>query len=294
MMIQRIQQTPVSSELRRLHELRVALPGLGGVGGGHAQVLAEMGVGVFHLADFDSFELANFNRQIGATMSSLGRPKAEVTRELVLNANPAAQVTLFGEGIHSENIDAFLRDVDVVVDGIEFFAIDIRRLLYKACRVHRIPVIHAGPIGYGATVLVFTPDGPSFDEYFRINEDMTRAEMLAAHALGHGTGLRSELDMSRVDFFAHTGPALAPACMLCSALASQEVLHMIRGEPFNAAAPDGIHVDFFHGRMVPLKPRPSLTRSLRGRLLKRLIFRKLPGLRELHETELVARGDSVA
>lgn len=296
-MVQQIETKLVPDDVRRLRAMRVALPGLGGVGGGHAQVLAEMGVGAFHLADFDTFDLVNFNRQFGATMSSLGRPKAEVTGELIRKANPAAEVevTLFREGIQPENIGAFLKDVDVVVDGIEFFAIGVRRMLYKACRERRIPVIHAGPIGYGATVLVFAPDGPSFDEYFRIDDGMTRAEMLAAHALGHGTGFKSDLDPSRVDFHKRTGPALAPACMLCSALASWEVLRLARGEPFRATAPrNGRYVDFFYGRVLPLRPKPSLTRTLRGRMLKHLIFRRMPGLRELHETELLQRNATVA
>lgn len=294
-MVQNIASIPMPDDERRLASMRVALPGLGGVGGGHAQVLAEMGVGAFHLADFDTFDLVNFNRQLGATMSSLGRPKADVTGELIRIANPSAEVALFREGIQPENIDAFLKDVDVVVDGIEFFAINVRRMLYRACRERAIPVIHAGPIGYGATVLVFTPGGPSFDEYFRIEEGMTRAEMLAAHAVGHGAGFKSDLDPSRVDFHKRTGPALAPACMLCSALAGQEVLRLARGEPFQATAPrNGCYVDFFYGRVLPLRPKPSLTRSLRGRLLKRLIFRKMPGLRELHETELLQRNATVA
>ncbi|MCK6472873.1 MAG: ThiF family adenylyltransferase [Planctomycetes bacterium] len=292
---QQIKCNPMPDDVRRLRAMRVALPGLGGVGGGHAQVLAEMGVGAFHLADFDTFDLVNFNRQLGATMSSLGRLKADVTGELIRKTNPAAEVTLFRDGIQPENIGAFLKNVDVVVDGIEFFAIGVRRMLYKASRERRIPVIHAGPIGYGATVLVFAPDGPSFDEYFRIDDRMTRAEMLAAHALGHGTGFKSDLDPSRVDFHKRTGPALAPACMFCSALAAQEVLRLARGEPFQATAPrNGCYVDLFYGRVLPLRPKPSLTRTLRGRLLRRIIFRRMPGLRELHETELLQRNATLA
>jgi len=55
----------------------VAIAGMGGVGGFHLLTLARLGVGQFHIADLDTFELANFNRQAGATLSSLDRPKVD-------------------------------------------------------------------------------------------------------------------------------------------------------------------------------------------------------------------------
>jgi len=65
-------------EQQRLRGARVAIAGLGGVGGFHLLTLARLGVGRFNIADLDRFELANFNRQAGASVSSLGRPKVEV------------------------------------------------------------------------------------------------------------------------------------------------------------------------------------------------------------------------
>src|SRR3954465_9260423 len=61
-----------------LRTKRVAIAGMGGVGGFHLLTPARLGLRSFAIADFDRFEAANFNRQIGATISSLGRPKAEV------------------------------------------------------------------------------------------------------------------------------------------------------------------------------------------------------------------------
>src|SRR6185295_14115220 len=75
-------------EQERLRRTCVALPGLGGVGGAHLQALARMGIGAFHLADPDTFEVANFNRQLGASMATVGRSKAEVMAETVSQINP--------------------------------------------------------------------------------------------------------------------------------------------------------------------------------------------------------------
>ena len=58
-------------EQHDLRDKRVAIAGMGGVGGSHLLTLTRLGIGGFHLADFDTFELANFNRQAGA-----GSPKS--------------------------------------------------------------------------------------------------------------------------------------------------------------------------------------------------------------------------
>jgi molybdopterin/thiamine biosynthesis adenylyltransferase len=277
------------AEQQMLRKTCVGLPGLGGVGGGHLQTLARLGIGGFHLADLDTFEVANFNRQLGANLDTVGRAKVDVLAEVAQNINPACDVRTFPDGIAPDNIDDFLSGVDIVVDGLEFFAIDVRRTLYRACRRHRIPVVHAGPVGFGATLLVFLPGGISFDEHFRIDDGMTRVEMLLAHALGHSRGFSSDVDARHVDVNARCGPALASACLLCAALAGMEVLKLVTGRGRLAAAPRGIYFDPYRGRAAGLRPRPSLTRSLRGRLLRWFLFRRFPAFRALHEQELSAR-----
>lgn len=78
-----------------LHNSRVGIAGLGGVGGSHALTLARMGVGHFHLADLDRFEPANFNRQRGATTSNLNKLKTEVIAEMIRDINPSADIKTF-------------------------------------------------------------------------------------------------------------------------------------------------------------------------------------------------------
>ena len=272
-----------------LRRLRVALPGLGGVGGAHLHALARLGVGAFHLADLDRFEVVNINRQFGASMDTVGRPKTEVLAEHARSINPEARVQVFPQGITERNLGAFLEGVDVVLDGLEFFCFEIRRSLYRACRERGIPVICAGPIGYGCSLLVFQPAGISFEAYYGIEEDMTRAEMQLAFGLGLAPGLAGDVDPQRVDIAAEHGPALASACFLCAAAAATEVLKLATGRGRVAAAPRGVHFDLFRGRTVPLRPRPSLRRSLRGRILRWFAFRRFPEVKVLHERELALR-----
>ena len=70
------------AEQQKIRHARIAVAGLGGGGGGHVLTLARLGVQNFNLADFDTFSVHNFNRQAGAFMSTLGRPKLDVIEEM--------------------------------------------------------------------------------------------------------------------------------------------------------------------------------------------------------------------
>lgn len=91
--------------------------------------LARMGIGKFTIADPDVFEIRNSNRQYGAMRSTNGQAKAEVMRNIVHDINPEAEIRAFCEPIGKENAATFLEGADVLVDGIDAFEIDLRRLL---------------------------------------------------------------------------------------------------------------------------------------------------------------------
>jgi molybdopterin/thiamine biosynthesis adenylyltransferase len=281
------------AEQERLRTTCIALPGLGGVGGAHLQALARMGVGAFRLADPDAFDVVNFNRQLGATMASIGHNKAEVMAEQARQINPDAGVRTFTDGICDANIGEFLHGVDVVIDGIEFFCMDTRRLLYRACRERNIPVVMAGPIGFGAAVMTFLPGSGSFEAHFGIEDSMTRAEQLMAFALGLTPGMVSDVDPARIDVAAEKGPALGSACMLCAAAAATEALKIISGRGRPSVSPRGVYYDPFRGRTYALRPKPHLRRSLRGQVLRWLAFRRFPAFRHMHEQEVEARNSGL-
>jgi len=121
------------AEQERLRHRRVAIAGLGGVGGVHLLALTRLGIGKFHIADHDRFELVNFNRQAGATVDTLGRLKVDVMADMARAINPDLDVVKFPDGISASNLDAFLEGVDVFVDGLDFFAFEIREKTFAAC-----------------------------------------------------------------------------------------------------------------------------------------------------------------
>jgi len=102
-------------EQNRLRSSRVAIAGMGGVGGIHLITLARLGIGAFHIADPDDFELVNFNRQYGATLRSLGRGKAEVMAEEARAVNPDLELRVFSEAITPENVGEFLANLNLSV-----------------------------------------------------------------------------------------------------------------------------------------------------------------------------------
>ncbi|MCW5627093.1 MAG: ThiF family adenylyltransferase, partial [Burkholderiales bacterium] len=149
-------------EQKRLRNARIAIAGLGGVGGFHLLTLARLGIGKFNLAEFDTFDQANFNRQVGATMSSVGRPKLDVMVELAKDINPELEIRTFPKGVQLNDIDSFLDGVDLYVDGLDFFVLDIRRAVFAACASRRIPATTAAPLGMGTAVLNFLPGRMTF------------------------------------------------------------------------------------------------------------------------------------
>lgn len=246
-----------AEEQERLRCTRVAVAGLGGVGGIQMQTLARMGIGAFNLADFDEFSLANMNRQVGATHRTVGTPKVEVMSAIARDINPDVDLALFPEGVTPENVEAFVRDADLVVDAIDFFSMDARRLLHRTARAMGKPVLFAAPLGFSATLHVFTAQGMSFDEYFDLHDGETPFDQVAAFAVGiapRGTHWQY-MDASRVDLVAKAGPSMASACALSAGLLTTETLAILLDRRAPQASPRFVQFDpyvciYRRGRLV--------------------------------------------
>jgi hypothetical protein len=95
-------------EQRVLSNKHVAVAGLGGSGGIELLTLIRLGIGRFTIADPDVFEASNLNRQAGATISTLGRPKVHVMAEMASEINPSVDVRTFHGGVANNNAEEFL------------------------------------------------------------------------------------------------------------------------------------------------------------------------------------------
>lgn len=240
------------AEQAALRTKRIAIAGMGGVGGVHLVTLARLGVGAFNIADFDTFDIANFNRQAGAMVSTLGRPKIDVMAEVARDINPESDIRLFRNGVTEDNLGEFLRGVDLYVDGLDFFAFAARRAMFKACHTLGIPALTAAPLGMSTAVLAFLPGQMSFEEYFCL-DGCDEEEMAIRFLLGLSPAMlhRGYLaDASRVNLGEHRGPSTAAACQLCAGVSATEALKILLRRGQVAAAPHGYQFDAYRNRLV--------------------------------------------
>lgn len=205
-------------EQERLRNSRIAIAGLGGVGGLHLLTLARLGIGRFTVADFDVFEIANTNRQCGASVSTLGRSKVDVMAALV-------------------------RDI---------FEVEARRVLFRTAAQLGLHAISAGPCGYGAAWLIFAPDGMSFDRYFDLSDDMEDIDKVIAFLMGSSPRAlhRAYLDFSCVRFRERRVPSTAAGCHLAAAAVAAEAARILLRHPGVRPVPWYCQFDPYRRRFV--------------------------------------------
>lgn len=240
------------NELDNLRGKRIAIAGMGGVGGAHLLTLVRLGVGSFCIADFDGFELANFNRQVGATVSNLNRSKVEVMAEMATDINPTVDVRSFSAAIDENNVETFLQGVDLYLDSLDFFAVKARRTLFATCDRLGIPVITAAPLGMGCAMLNFLPGRMSFEQYFRV-EGCEESEQLLRFLVGLAPARlhsRYLLDPLKIDLVNHGGPSTPMAVNLCAGMAGSHALKILLNRGPVPAAPWGLHFDAYRNKLV--------------------------------------------
>ncbi len=126
--------------MERLEQARVAVFGVGGVGGYVVEALARSGVGELDIVDSDVVSVSNINRQIIALHSTVGRYKVDVMAERIRDINPACRVTAHRCFYLPETKDAFdFSQYDYVVDAVD--TVTAKLALVMEAQAHNIPVI---------------------------------------------------------------------------------------------------------------------------------------------------------
>lgn len=263
-----------------LRQKRVAIAGLGGVGGAHLLTLARLGIGKFRIADLDTFDLVNFNRQAGAFTSTLNQPKADVLLAMARDINPELDIQVFHDGVHNDNIDTFLNGVDLYVDGLDFFVFAARAMVFAHCHTLGIPAVTAAPLGMGSAVLCFMPDGMSFEDYFGF-EGRSEEELALRFMIGLSPRMLQRpylVDPSAVDLEARRGPSTIMACEMCAGLAATESLKILLGRGKVLAAPHGFQFDAYRNKLVRTW-RPFGHRNPIQRLMLAIARKQLAAMR---------------
>ena len=126
--------------IEKLHKSRVAIFGIGGVGGYTVDALVRSGVEQIDLIDDDKVCLTNLNRQLIATRKTVGKDKVDIMRERILEINPKVTVNVYKTFFLPENADTFpFEEYDYVVDAVDTVTAKIS--LVMKCQEMNIPII---------------------------------------------------------------------------------------------------------------------------------------------------------
>jgi adenylyltransferase/sulfurtransferase len=166
----------------RLLAAKVLIVGLGGLGSPVALYLAAAGVGELWLADHDTVDLTNLQRQIAHGEADIGRPKAASARDAICALNPHTRVNTINEKLQGVMLDDAVRAVDVVVDCSDNF--HTRFALNAACLKNKKPLVSGAAIRSEGQLLVIDPRVENSPCYRCLYDDAIDDEQLSCATNG--------------------------------------------------------------------------------------------------------------
>jgi molybdopterin/thiamine biosynthesis adenylyltransferase len=290
-------------QYEKIPNFRIAIAGMGAVGSAHLTSLARQGFENFNIADSDRYEHKNTQRQMGANVATIGGPKAEVMSERFLEINPYGNIRMFPQvgrntpnvfpftELQKKTLDAFLdEDVKLAIDAIDFFNVNARRDFVNAACEKGIPVISAGPIGFGTAYLIFMPGGPNFDQYYNTSFNMHEDWMLMYFLAGTAPKrlhkqYMSDPKMMFESIVRRKPPSLKGAIDLCAGVTALGAVKILLGKGEVKAVPYYHQYDVRRGEFVCKKSwwgnRNPLVKWAIGKILHTL---RVDELRKWHET----------
>lgn len=140
---------------KKLAEARVAVVGVGGLGGVSSLYLTLAGVGHVKIIDYDVVDPHNLHRQILYTPKDTNASKAQIAAEQLSKHNPFVEVEAISEKLCAANAEKLLGDVDVVVDALD--NMQSRHIVNRACAKLHVPYIFGAAVGVEGNVTVFYP-----------------------------------------------------------------------------------------------------------------------------------------
>jgi molybdopterin/thiamine biosynthesis adenylyltransferase len=156
---------------RRIAGAKIAIGGLG-LGGSIFINLVRLGFQDFHVADPDTYDRTNVNRQRLADQSTVGTRKDDCLIAAARAINPDVRVTSFPDGVKPDTVDRFLYDREWIVDVVDLFAMSDKLAVNERARARGLPVASCAAIGFMGAVVVFDNKSasPSFAELSGISD----------------------------------------------------------------------------------------------------------------------------
>lgn len=234
-----------SEEQDLLGSVSVGIVGMGGVGGQYTEILSRLGVQNFCIADFDRFAVENTNRQNECRSSNHGKNKADVMARLIKDINPLAKVQSWNEGLHETDVDSFCNSIDIYLDGLDFFEINLRIKIFRKMNELGKPALTAAPVGCGTALLVFDKGSMSFDDYFGIKDGDAEVVKYAKFLVGLDTSIHMSylIDNTRFDLKNKKAPSLPMGVYSCASVMASTLLKIVLQRGLVLNAPYIFHYD---------------------------------------------------
>lgn len=154
----------------KLKDLRVGIAGLGGMGSNLAEIMVRLGVGHIKIADPDTIDVSNINRQVIATSKTVGQKKAIASANELRTIADDFELVVYDDGITKENVEEFVSDLDVIIDEIDVFPLMAHVWLHRAAQKKNIPLYSGFIIGLGTHVYKFQGTDFTFEDFLQQNQ----------------------------------------------------------------------------------------------------------------------------
>jgi len=241
------------AEQEKIKNLSVAIAGVGGVGGNVLMNLVRLGIQNFTIADPEPFDLSNINRQHGSGVEAIDKNKCAVLKNMITSINPDCSIRTFEEGLTEENVEEFIEGADVVVDELDFFCLRVRKKLIDLSLASNRYVFSSMILGFGATLLVFSPDGPSFEDYYGpIPEEIT-FDRLMAYGLKCFPYIPDYVNLQEYTNaldYKRSLPSLVMPCSLSGAMLATDLISYLIKNKKPVTIPEVKQIDLLEGKVV--------------------------------------------
>jgi molybdopterin/thiamine biosynthesis adenylyltransferase len=226
-----LKQVDIDGQLR-LKQSRALVVGLGGLGSPVALYLAAAGVGELHLADFDSVELSNLQRQIAHDSDSIGRTKVDSAMARLRAINPGVRLLAYRAALDEDSLAAAVSAVDLVLDCSDNFA--TREAVNAACVAAGKPLVSGAAIRLEGQLSVFDPRRADSPCYHCLYGHGSEAELTCSEAgvVGPLVGVVGSLQaLEALKLLAGFGEPLVGRLLLIDALGSRFRELRVRRDP---------------------------------------------------------------
>ncbi len=216
-----LKQIDIEGQLR-LSQSRVLIVGLGGLGSPVALYLAAAGVGELHLADFDTVDLSNLQRQVMHDSASIGVSKVDSAITRLAALNPQVQLVAHRQALDNDSLAAAVAAVDLVLDCSDNFS--TREAVNAACVAARTPLVSGAAIRLEGQLSVFDPRNPHSPCYHCLYGHGSETELTCSEAgvVGPLVGLVGSLQaLEALKLLAGFGEPLVGRLLLIDALGSR-------------------------------------------------------------------------